>query len=88
MPKDLWERARRKDAAARARQPGPDDSIDYETLQGFARAARCKPHRPRPKPESKKVYGTFEDIVLDDVLIAKMMANMAAHGMTLEDLAG
>jgi hypothetical protein len=41
--------------------------------------------RPEPAPESRRIYGRFEDIVFDDVWIAKVKANLAAHGMTLED---
>jgi hypothetical protein len=45
-----------------------------------------KVHRPEPAP--KRTFGTYHDIVYDEDLIAKMMANMASHSMTLEDLAG
>jgi hypothetical protein len=46
-----------------------------------------KIHQPEPEPVNK-VHAVFEDIVFDDVLIAKMMANLASHGMTLEDISG
>jgi hypothetical protein len=45
-------------------------------------------HQPALEPAPKKVFGAYEDIVFDDELLAKMMANMAFHGMTLENLAG
>jgi phosphate starvation-inducible PhoH-like protein len=42
---------------------------------------------PEPAPENRKVYGAYGDFVFDDNAIAAMWANLAAHGMTLEDLA-
>jgi hypothetical protein len=39
------------------------------------------------EPE-KKPHAVFDDIEFDDALIAKMMANIAANGMTVQDLAG
>jgi hypothetical protein len=42
--------------------------------------------QPEAEPAAKKVYGTYEEIVIDDELIARMMANMAAAGMTLDDI--
>lgn len=86
MPEDLWERARRKDAATRGRRPIHDDSSDSKTLNRIAEGVRLKLHRPGPQTKSKRVYAIYEDIVFDDDLIAKMMANLAAHGLTLEDL--
>lgn len=57
-------------------------------LKAESTAAKLKVHQPEPEPAPKKVYGTYEDIVFDEDLLAKMMANMNAHSMTLEDLAG
>jgi clan AA aspartic protease (TIGR02281 family) len=48
---------------------------------------KLKVHQPEPEPVNR-VHAVFEDIVFDDVLIAKMMANLASHGMTLEDISG
>jgi hypothetical protein len=36
----------------------------------------------------KKVHAVFDDIEFDDALIAKMMANMASHGMSAADTFG
>ena len=36
----------------------------------------------------KQPHAVFEDIEFDDALIAKMMANIAANGMTFADLGG
>jgi hypothetical protein len=44
-----------------------------------------KVHQPEPE---RKVHAVFEDIEFDDALLAKMMANIAANGMTLSDLGG
>jgi hypothetical protein len=38
--------------------------------------------------EEKKVHAVVDDFDFDETLIAKMFANLAAHGMTLQDLAG
>ena len=45
---------------------------------------KLKVHVPEP---AKTVHAVFDDIEFDDALIAKMMANIAANGMSLEDLA-
>jgi hypothetical protein len=42
-------------------------------------------HQPEPE---KKPHAVFDDIEFDDALIAKMMANIAANGMSLSDLGG
>jgi hypothetical protein len=44
-----------------------------------------KVHQPEPE---NTVHAVFDDIEFDDALIAKMMANIAANGMTLADLGG
>ena len=44
-----------------------------------------KIHQPEP---AKKVRAVFDEIEFDDDLIAKMMANMAANGLSLSDLGG
>ena len=44
--------------------------------------AELKTHKLEPEP-----VPTVEGLVFDEELIAKMFANLAAHGMTLEDLA-
>ena len=49
---------------------------------------KLKVHRPEPEPAPQKVFAQVDDIVFDDELIAKMMANMAKHGMTAEDTFG
>ena len=46
---------------------------------------KLKVHQPEP---AKKVHAVFDDIEFDDDLIAKMMANMAANGISLSDLGG
>ena len=45
---------------------------------------KLKVHMPEP---AKTVHAVFDDIEFDDALIAKMMANIAANGLTLDDLA-
>ncbi len=44
-----------------------------------------KVHRPEAEPV-RKVHAVFDDIEFDDELIAKMMANMASHGMSASDI--
>ena len=44
-----------------------------------------KVHQPEPE---KKVHAVVDDIEFDEMLLAKMFANLAAHGVTLQDLAG
>jgi hypothetical protein len=41
----------------------------------------------RPSRGGPEEHAVFDDIEFDDVLIAEMMANIAANGMSLEDLA-
>jgi hypothetical protein len=48
---------------------------------------KLKVHEPEPEPETDGVL-TADEIVFDEELIAKMFANLAAHGLTLKDLAG
>ena len=54
------------------------------TFTREADAVKLKVHQPEPE---KKPHAVFDDIEFDDVLIARMMANIAANGMTLDDLA-
>jgi hypothetical protein len=44
-----------------------------------------KVYEPEPQPEELAEVGLPE---FDEALLAKMFANLAAHGMTLQDLAG
>ncbi len=44
---------------------------------------KLKVHVPEP---AKTVHAVFDDIEFDDALIAKMMANIAANGMSLANL--
>jgi hypothetical protein len=46
---------------------------------------KLKVHQAEP---SKPANAMFEDIMFDDDLIAKMMANILSHGMTLADISG
>jgi hypothetical protein len=46
---------------------------------------KLKVHQAEP---SKPAAAMFEDIMFDDDLIAKMMANILSHGMTLADISG
>ena len=46
-----------------------------------------KVYKPEPTLPPA-THAIFEDIEFDDELIAKMMANIAANGMTLADLGG
>jgi hypothetical protein len=48
---------------------------------------KLKVHKPEPTPPPA-THAIFEDIEFDDALVAKMMANIAANGMTLADLGG
>ena len=48
--------------------------------------AKLKAHKPEPT-SPLATHAIFEDIEFDDALVAKMMANIATNGMTLEDLA-
>jgi hypothetical protein len=50
-----------------------------------AKPVTLKVHQPEPE---KKPHAVFDDIEFDDALIAKMMQNIGANGMTLSDLAG
>ena len=59
---------------------------ESELVAKAAPKPKLRVHTPEPAP--KKVFETYEDIVFDEDLIAKMMANMASHSTTLEDLAG
>ena len=47
---------------------------------------RLRVHRPESEPQS--VVDADLEIEFTENLLAKMFANLAAHGMTLEDLAG
>jgi hypothetical protein len=42
---------------------------------------KLKVHKPEPKPDP-----LTDDFELDEELLAEMFANLASHGMTLEDL--
>jgi Protein of unknown function (DUF559) len=59
---------------------------DHECI-GSSFAFTPEQSTPEPAPETRKVYGVYGDIVFDDIAIAAMWANLAANGMTLEDLA-
>jgi hypothetical protein len=49
---------------------------------------RLKVYESDPVPETPDVLSDVELPEFDDALLAKMFANLAAHGMTLQDLAG
>jgi hypothetical protein len=45
-------------------------------------------YEPEPETETPDVLKEVELPEFDEALLAKMLANLAAHGMTLQDLAG
>jgi hypothetical protein len=62
--------------------------VVYEASAADAAVAetpKLKVHQPEPE---KKPHAVFDDIEFDDALIAKMMQNIAANGMSLADLGG
>ena len=60
-------------------------SIAVEDAAVVAETPKLKVHQPEPE---KKVHAVVDNIEFDETLIAKMFANLAAHGMALQDLAG
>jgi hypothetical protein len=68
---------------------GVDDVITLKAsiaVDGGA-PAKLKVYKPKPTLPPAR-HAILEDIEFDDALIAKMMANIAANGMTLADLGG
>ena len=68
---------------------GVDDVITLKAsiaVDGGA-PAKLKVYKPEPTMPPA-THAIFEDIEFDDALIAKMMANIAANGLTLADLGG
>lgn len=59
--------------------PEPEPRVERPNL---------KVHQPEPEPAPKKVYGQVDDDIFDDALLAKMMANLASHGMSADDIFG
>jgi hypothetical protein len=49
---------------------------------------RLKAYEPDPVPEKPDVLTEVELPEFDEELLAMMFANLASHGMTLQDLAG
>ena len=49
---------------------------------------RLKVYEPDPVPETPDVLTEVELPEFDEALLAKMFANLASHGMTLQHLAG
>jgi hypothetical protein len=60
-------------------------TIAADEVAVVAETPKLKVHQPEPE---KKPHAVFDDIEFDDALIAKMMANIAANGMSLADLGG
>jgi Type III restriction enzyme, res subunit len=56
-----------------------------KTKPQFQDAVTLKVHQPDPEQDADSVVDNIE---FDETLLAKMFANLAAHGMTLKDLAG
>jgi hypothetical protein len=75
----------------RNQNAAPWSSAVGGVIQDERKKAEPKPklrvHQPEPEP-LRKVHAVFEDIVFDDDLMAKMMANMASHGMSAADIFG
>jgi hypothetical protein len=91
------------EAAPAPERPQPKSGWDLVTSRPGAVAEpdsnrkpekpKLKVHRPEPEPKPKRMLDRDEvpsigDVVFTEGLIAKMFANLAAHGMTLRDLAG
>ena len=54
-----------------------------------SRESELKVHRPEPEPvPPPKSADPLDDIVFDDAMIARMMANMSSHGMSAADIFG
>ena len=60
-------------------------TVSVDGGEPVMRGPTLKVHVPEPE---KQPHVVFEDIEFDDALIAKMMANIAANGTSLSDLAG
>jgi uncharacterized membrane protein len=63
------------------------DDYRATAASNVAIAVPPEPFTSEPAPETRKIYGSYGDIIFDDVAVAGMWANLAANGMTLEDLA-
>jgi len=77
-------------AAARAGALGAELQLAVEAAPApFAPAPKRKPKPKvvRTEPEPAPDLGDIGTPVFAEELIAKMFANLAAHGMTLQDLA-
>ena len=77
-------------AAAHAMAKGEDtDFMPPEPeMKSEPEPATLKVYKPEPEPEKPEVLTKVEVPDFDEALLAKMFANLAAHGMTLQDLAG
>ena len=73
--------AARKETILKARE----FTIDVDVVTPVKSTPNLKVHQPKSE---KKVDEVVDDINFDETLLAKMFANLAAHGMTLQDLAG
>jgi hypothetical protein len=74
------------DEAAREeirRQTG-ELAIDQVAAMAVKTTPKLKVHQPEPE---SKALALVDDIEFDEAMLAKMFANLAAHGMTLQDLA-
>ena len=75
-------------AAARASAEGAELELAVEAAQApVALAPKRKPKLKvvMPEPEPEPDFGDIGTPVFTEELIAKMFANLAAHGMTLQD---
>ena len=78
-------------AAAQASALGAELELAVEAAPApVAPAPKRKPKLKvvRPEPEPEPDLGDIGTPVFTEELIAQMFANLAAHGMTLQDLAG
>ena len=60
-------------------------TIGEDVVMPVKTTPNLKVHQPKSE---KRVDEVVDDIEFDDTLIAKMFANLAAHGMKVQDLAG
>ena len=70
MPRDLWRRARDREAARKSRLLDADDLCSYEK------------HVRKHGPPSSSVREPIPEIT--EEILAKMIANIIAHGMDIE----
>ena len=85
------EPARNGKVPRRNRNDAPWASAVSGVIKDESRKVEAKPkfrvHKPEPEPlPPPKSDDLFDGIVLDEALLSTMMANLASHGMSIDDL--